>query len=40
MCNEDIKKFAIKNGFHDAKEIGKYQDWTVFQPIFADGKKE
>lgn len=39
MLNEDIKKFAIQHGFQDIKEIGKYKDFTVFQPLFTDGKK-
>lgn len=38
MLKEDIKKFAIQQGFEDAKEIGKYKNFTVYQPLFNDGK--
>ena len=39
MLNEEIKAFAIKQGFQDVKEIGKYKEFTVYQPFFTDGKK-
>ena len=39
MLNEDIKNFAIKQGFQDIKEIGKYKDFTVYRPFFTDDKK-
>ncbi len=39
MPNENIKEFAIKQGFQDVKEIGKYKEFTVYQPFFTDGKK-
>lgn len=39
MLNEDIKTFAIKQGFQDVKEIGKYKEFTVYQPFFTDNKK-
>lgn len=39
MLNEEIKTFVIKHGFQDAKEIGKYKEFTVYQPFFTDGKK-
>ena len=38
MLKEDIKKFAVKQGFQDAEEIGKYKDYTAYRPIFLDGK--
>lgn len=38
MPNEKIKEFAIKNGFQDVREIGKYNEYVVFAPIFTDGK--
>jgi hypothetical protein len=38
MLNEQIKAFAIKQGFQDVKEIGKYKEYTVYVPIFTDGK--
>lgn len=39
MLNENIKVFAIKQGFQDVKEIGKYKEFTVYQPFFTDNKK-
>lgn len=38
MSEEKIKDFAIKNGFQDVKEIGKYNEYVVYAPIFTDGK--
>ena len=39
MLNDEIKEFAINQGFQDIKEIGKYKDYIVYQPFFTDGKK-
>ena len=36
---DDIKAFAIKQGFQDAREIGQYNGSTVYQPVFTDGRR-
>ena len=39
MHNDEIKAFAIKQGFQDIKPLGKYKDSDIYQPIFIDGKR-
>ena len=39
MSNEEIKAFAIKNGYKDIQEVGNYADSRVFVPVFQNDKK-
>lgn len=39
MSNEEIKSFAINQGFNEVKEIGTYKDSKVYLPIFTTNNK-
>lgn len=36
---EEVLKFAKSYGFQTVKKLGTYEDYTVYQPDFSDGKE-
>ena len=38
MSDNEIKNFAIKHGFVDAKKLGVLDECEIYQPVFADKK--
>lgn len=39
MSNDEVRKFAIDKGYKDIKEVGDYNGYKVYIPMFKGSKK-